>query len=106
MKIMHLISGGDVGGAKTHVISLLEELGRRNDVELVCFIDGPFAQEARSMGIPTELFGGNNIPRLRKQLTAYIREGGYQVIHCHGSRANMVGALLRASTGVDRKSVV
>ena len=28
MKIMHLISGGDVGGAKTHVIGLLEELGK------------------------------------------------------------------------------
>ena len=24
MKIMHLISGGDVGGAKTHVLSLLK----------------------------------------------------------------------------------
>ena len=45
MKIMHLISGGDVGGAKTHVISLLEELSKRNEVELVCFVEGPFAQE-------------------------------------------------------------
>ena len=43
MKIMHLISGGDVGGAKTHVISLLEELSKGNEVELVCFVDGPFA---------------------------------------------------------------
>ena len=39
MKIMHLISGGDVGGAKTHVISLLEELSKGNEVELVCFVD-------------------------------------------------------------------
>ena len=46
MKIMHLISGGDVGGAKTHVIGLLEELSKHHEVELVCFVDGPFAREA------------------------------------------------------------
>lgn len=29
-----------------------------------------------------------------------IREGGYQLIHCHGARGNMMGALLRRSTGL------
>lgn len=43
MKILHLISGGDVGGAKTHVLSLLEGLGKTQTVRLVCFMDGPFA---------------------------------------------------------------
>ena len=37
MKIMHLISGGDVGGAKTHVLSLLQGLSRTEQVRLVCF---------------------------------------------------------------------
>ena len=50
--------------------------------------------------------GGNNIPRLRRKLTDYIKTGGYQVIHCHGSRANMVGALLRSSTGLPVVSTV
>ena len=58
------------------------------------------------MGIPTLICGGNNIPRLRRQLTDYIRSGGYEIIHCHGSRANMVGALLRSSTGVPVVSTV
>ena len=58
------------------------------------------------MGIPTEIMGGNNIPRLRRKLTDYIKAGGYQVIHCHGSRANMVGALLRSSTGLPVVSTV
>lgn len=53
MKILHLISGGDVGGAKTHVLSLLEGLGKTQTVRLVCFMDGPFAQEARELGINT-----------------------------------------------------
>ena len=100
MKVIHLISGGDSGGAKTHVLSLLQNLTKTIDVELVCFRDGPFADEARTLGIPTVIYGGNNIPRLCRTLTAHIREGGYQLIHCHGSRANMVGALLRRPTSL------
>ena len=106
MKVIHLISGGDSGGAKTHVLSLLQHLNRHITAQLVCFRDGPFAEEARSMGIPTLICGGNNIPRLCRKLTDYIRAGGYQVIHCHGSRANMVGALLRSSTGLPVVSTV
>ena len=106
MKVIHLISGGDSGGAKTHVLSLLQHLNRTITAQLVCFRDGPFAQEARSLGIPVEIMGGNNIPRLRRRLTEYIRSGGYELIHCHGSRANMVGALLRRTTGLPVVSTV
>ena len=100
MKVIHLISGGDSGGAKTHVLSLLQNLNKTITAQLVCFRDGPFAEEARTMGIPTMICGGNNIPHLRRELADYIREGGYQLIHCHGSRANMIGALLRKPTGL------
>ena len=106
MKVIPLISGGDSGGAKTHVLSLLQNLNQTITAQLVCFRDGPFAEEARSRGIPTEIMGGNNIPRLQRQLKAYIRAGGYQLIHCHGSRANMVGALLRRSTGLPVVSTI
>lgn len=106
MKVIHLISGGDSGGAKTHVLSLLQNLNKTITAQLVCFRDGPFADEARAMGIPTMICGGNNIPHLRQELTAYIRQGGYQLIHCHGSRANMIGALLRKPTGLPVVSTV
>ena len=106
MKVIHLISGGDSGGAKTHVLSLLQNLNKTITAQLVCFRDGPFADEARAMGIPTKICGGNNIPHLRQELTAYIRQGGYQLIHCHGSRANMIGALLRKPTGLPVVSTV
>ncbi|WP_287224254.1 glycosyltransferase [Oscillibacter sp.] len=43
---------------------------------------------------------GNNVFRTRRKLAAYIREGGYEIIHCHGSRANMIGAMLRKVTGL------
>lgn len=95
MKIIHLISGGDVGGAKTHVLSLLHGLCRTEQVHLVCFMDGLFAQEARELGIETTIMASNNLPKVVASLAETINVGQYQVVHCHGSRANLIGALLR-----------
>ena len=106
MKVIHLISGGDSGGAKTHVLSLLQNLGKEISVHLVCFRDGPFADEARALGIETTIMGGNNVLRVCRQLTRFIKDGGYELIHCHGSRANMIGALLRGKVHLPVVSTV
>ena len=95
MKIITLISGGDVGGAKTHVLSLLRELNKEIRAELVCFREGDFASEARAMGIPTDVMGSGNILKNISVLKKRISEGGYDVIHCHGSKANFVGSLIK-----------
>ena len=100
MKVVHLISGGDTGGAKTHVLSLLRDLNQTIDARLVCFREGEFAREAREMQIPTTIFQGNRLWRTCRELKAYIREGGFDIIHCHGSRANMMGILMRRATGL------
>ena len=94
MKIMHLISGGDVGGAKTHVISLLEELSKRHDVELVCFVEGPFAEEAREAGINTRVLKKRGLFHVAKNLKKYLKNKQFDVLHCHGSKANVVSMLM------------
>lgn len=98
MKIIHLISGGDVGGAKTHVLSLLRGLSQSQQVRLVCFLEGSFAQEARDLGITVTVMPERDPFAIRRQLLQRIREEQVQIIHCHGSRANMIGALLRGKT--------
>mgnify|MGYP002562729913 CR=1 FL=1 len=100
MKVIHLISGGDTGGAKTHVHSLLRGLDGHVELTLVCFIEGPFAQEARELGIPTVVLPGRNISRILRTLEKIIRDGGYDIIHCHGARGNLMGSLLRRTTGL------
>ena len=100
MKILHLISGGDVGGAKTHVLFLLRELGKQHQVRLCCFMDGPFADEAREMGIPTRVLKHKNVFLLRKELMDCIRRGGYDLLHCHGSKANVYSAWIRKKLGI------
>ena len=105
MKVIHLISGGDTGGAKTHVLSLLQKLNVSIHAQLVCFREGEFAQEARELGIPTAVFEGG-VTEVYRRLCRYIREEGFGLIHCHGSRANMMGTLLRRSTDLPVVSTV
>ena len=40
MKVLHLIGGGDVGGAKTHVLSLVKQLENHIRVKLICLRSG------------------------------------------------------------------
>ena len=99
MKIIHLISGGDVGGAKTHVLSLLQGLGKTQTVRLVCFMEGPFAQEARELGIDT-LVMDRGVGASIRALGRMIEDEQFEIVHCHGARANMTGAILRKTIHV------
>ncbi|MBR2521484.1 MAG: polysaccharide pyruvyl transferase CsaB [Oscillospiraceae bacterium] len=94
MKVIHLISGGDVGGAKTHVHTLLKELSREIPVLLVCFKAGDFAEEAVKLGINVLVVEDGFFETLKK-LDRLIEEGGYDIVHCHGSKANMYGAIIK-----------
>ena len=105
MKIIHLISGGDVGGAKTHVHTLLAGLTKTDEVLLVCFMNGPFVEEARALGIPTQVMEGS-LRKAVRRLERQIREEGFQIIHCHGSRANLVGSMLKKKLGLPTVSTV
>ena len=100
MKVIHLISGGDSGGAKTHVLSLLQNLSKSIDVTMVCFMEGPFAQEARALGIRTEAYPSRNVLKTLPTLKRKIRDEGCALLHCPGARGNMMGAFLRRSPGV------
>lgn len=98
MKVIHLISGGDTGGAKTHVHSLLQNLSRGMDITLVCFRGGPFAREAAELGIETRVCSGGFFSALR-EVRRMIAEEGFELVHTHGSRANLAGAILRSTCG-------
>ncbi len=95
MKILTLISGGDIGGAKTHVLTLLRELSKTAGILLVCFMEGEFSDEAREMGINTLVLRGGGILGDLKRLREICAEGGFDLIHSHGSRGNFMAALLK-----------
>lgn len=100
MRIMHIISGGDVGGAKTHVLSLLKGLKQRHEILLVCFVEGPFAAEACGMGIPVQVMADCGFLASRDKILQLIRNKKMELVHCHGSRANLMGWLLKRNLEV------
>ncbi|NLH00875.1 MAG: glycosyltransferase, partial [Clostridiales bacterium] len=99
MKVIHLISGGDTGGAKTHIHYLLSGICRHIDATLVCFMRGEFSDEAEELGIPTVVMEGNILSTINR-LKKMISEGKYDIIHSHGARGNFIASLIKRSCGV------
>ncbi len=99
MKVIHLIGGGDSGGAKTHVLNLLRELNNFIDARLVCFRKGDFSEDAERMGIPIDVIeSGNPVVGLR-ELKKLIGKEKIDIIHCHGARGNLMGNLIKKHLG-------
>jgi len=97
MKVLHLISGGDKGGAKTHVFTLLSALMEDIDVTVACFMEGVFYQEIQETDIPSILIKQkyrNDLTVIRA-LAKHIRDKRYNLIHAHGARANFIVMVLR-----------
>lgn len=98
MKVVHLIGGGDVGGAKTHVLYLLKELGKHIDVTLISLRPGSFAEDAKKMGIKVEIVKSGNILSDIKKVVKIIENGRFDIIHSHGAKANMFSLAARHFT--------
>ena len=96
MRILHLISGGETGGSKNHLLSLLEKC-RDEDIYLGVFQEGRLSEEARHKGIPVFVFGQRSrydfsiIPKLKKM----ILEKEIDIVHTHGPRANLFTFFLK-----------
>ena len=97
VKVLHLISGGDTGGAKTHIISLIKELDKLIDAKVICFIEDTFYYDALKAGINIEVFPQKKRSDLSvvDRLKDEIDREGYDIIHCHGARANFIGVFLK-----------
>lgn len=99
MKVVHLISGGDIGGAKTHLETLLNKLNKMEniDVTLLCVIESALSEECEKMGIKVKI-----IPQKRRYdlssiwaIADWINKEGFDIVHCHGARANYIAFFLR-----------
>lgn len=97
MKVLHLISGGDTGGAKTHIISLIKGIDRIVGAKIICFIEDTFFYDAKSEGINIEVFKQKSRFDMSvvKRLKAEIEKEDYDIIHCHGARANFNAMFLK-----------
>ena len=96
MRIMLFAAGGDIGGGKTHILSLARELSESNDLRLVSFRGGVLADEGREMGIDVVVAeNGWNVFKDMKMALSEVDDFKPDVIHCHGAKANMLGVLVK-----------
>ena len=97
---MHVMGGGDVGGAKTQIMNTVTGLARRNEVMLISFRAGPFADEARERGIDVRVIERHNPFRAARAMRDLVDQFQPDIIHCHGGRANLMGAMVRRTRRV------
>jgi len=88
---------GEIGGAEQHVLNLLQFSAREGvAAELLCLVaDSPFAALTESLGIRTAVlpmrFALDLLPV--RPIVKLLDTDKIDLIHCHGTRANLVGRL-------------
>lgn len=108
MKILHVISGGDTGGAKTHLLSLVKELQKSIDVKIICLIPGEFYKEAVELGYNVELLKQKTRMDISivNEIFNIIRTEHFDILHCHGARANFIGWFIKRKINIPTISTV
>ncbi|KWW20858.1 MULTISPECIES: glycosyltransferase family 4 protein [Peribacillus] len=96
MKVLHLNAGNETGGGMFHIMSLLDQL-KKEECMLGVFEEGELYRRSVTAGIKTELFHQHSKYDLSvlKRLRDFIRLNHIDIIHTHGPRANIYGALLK-----------
>ncbi len=97
MKIMHLISGGDSGGAKTHLKNLVYKLSTYATVTVTCLMEGDFYTDFSANYPDTVLLKQKNRMDMSvlSAIAKMLKEGKYDLLHVHGARANFLSVFLK-----------
>ncbi|KIL49894.1 glycosyltransferase [Jeotgalibacillus soli] len=99
MKILHVISGGETGGSKNHVLSLFES-SSSHDMMLAVFQKGKLYEEALAKGINVTLFSQKNRYDLSllSNIRSFIAKNNIDIVHSHGARANLFIRLIKLTS--------
>ena len=100
---MHVIGGGEIGGAERHLLTLMELLDKEYFTpELLCLCQGPFAASCRARGITThEVIMRHKLDLgTVEPVRRLIREQNIGLVHTHGARANLVARIAAHQEGV------
>ncbi|MFA9559335.1 glycosyltransferase [Evansella sp. AB-rgal1] len=101
-RVIHIIGGGEFGGAEDHIIHLLKELKNENMNPLVvCFYDSIFAEYLREQGIRVKVLDyGRFDLRLLFALMKLLKEENPDIVHTHGVKANFFGRIAAKRVGI------
>jgi len=101
LRVLHVIGGGEFGGAEQHILNLLSAFPT-DEVEagVVCFYDSVFAQQLRKAGIGVVTLNeyGRFDLRLMRALRKTFQTYGPDIVHTHGVKANFFSRLAARGT--------
>lgn len=102
MKILHLISGGDSGGAKTHLKNLVYKLSEYATITVACLMEGDFYTDFAANYKDTVLFKQKNRMDLSvaNAIAKKLNNEHYDLLHVHGARANFVSVFLKKKINI------
>ncbi|NTW05058.1 MAG: glycosyltransferase [Peptococcaceae bacterium] len=104
LRVLHVIGGGEFGGAERHILNLATAIDPSIvEVSVCCLFADPFLKVAREAGIKAY-----SIPMRHKldfgiitKLRENIINDKIDIVHTHGVRANLVGRLAAKMSGVE-----
>jgi glycosyltransferase involved in cell wall biosynthesis len=90
MKVLHVITGLDAGGAELQLAMILRRTRHEADV-VTLYNPGPVAEKIRAQGTSVRDIGMKSNTELGAllRLRKIIKEGGYDVVHTHLYRAQI-----------------
>ncbi|MFC7394676.1 glycosyltransferase [Scopulibacillus cellulosilyticus] len=96
MKVVHVISGGEIGGSRKHLLSLLDGFPK-GDASLIVLQKGLLYDDACRLGIDVHLLEQSSRYDLSvlKKLVNNIKAGDFDIVHTHGPRANLLTYLIK-----------
>ena len=98
MNVLHIISGGEKGGSKNHLLSLAEGLKLREGIRciIVCLLNGPLYEEAKARGLDIRLIPQKSRLDLSciDGIKKICQNENIDIVNCHGGRANFAGYYL------------
>jgi glycosyltransferase involved in cell wall biosynthesis len=107
MRVVHVITKGDVGGAQTHVAELVTtQIAAGLELTVIAGSDGPALQRCREAGASTGVVPSLGAARSRpwerralRDLRAAIDEARPDIVHAHSSNAGLLARVACRQSG-------
>jgi glycosyltransferase involved in cell wall biosynthesis len=96
---------GTVGGEQRHVLNLIGGLDPdRYAVDVITWDVPPFVEELRAHGVPTHPVTARRVLDLAllRRIRTLLADGRYDLVHCHGHRAGLIGRVAARQARVPR----
>ncbi len=98
MNVLHIISGGEVGGSKKHLLTLVKSMNKNKCKNIiVCFLKGKLYYEAMELGLDIRYIEQSK--RLDLSAVNKVKDicnsEGIDIINCHGGRPKFIGNNLK-----------